>query len=155
MYKEALKSRYKGILQRCNNPKNEDYINYGWRGIRCEWKTFESFYKDMVDSFDPFLSIDRKDNDLSYSPDNCHFTTPRSNSNNRRVPKCSKTLYAGVYERKNGRFRAYIRGVSPPMFGRLLHLGQYSTAVEAVRARNEFIHKHNLPNKIQDEVLKC
>jgi hypothetical protein len=42
---------WEGILQRCENPKNKDYADYGGRGIKvCEkWHKFENFYADVGD----------------------------------------------------------------------------------------------------------
>jgi hypothetical protein len=41
-----LHKRWIAIRQRCNNPKNEAYHNYGGRGIRVckEWDNFKEFY---------------------------------------------------------------------------------------------------------------
>jgi hypothetical protein len=78
---------WRGIKERCLNPNNKDYINYGGRGITvCErWvNSFENFIKDMGKKPSPELSIDRINNDKGYSPDNCQWATKSQQSRNQR-----------------------------------------------------------------------
>ena len=75
---------FKGIKQRCNNPNNPGYRNYGGRGIRVEWKSFADFWRDMGPTYEPHLEIDRIDNNGPYSRDNCRWTTKQVNVMNRR-----------------------------------------------------------------------
>lgn len=78
---------YGYIRQRCHNPNNPSYHRYGGRGITMcdEWiKSFMSFYNWCIENgWQPGLEIDRKENDLGYSPDNCRFVTDKVNANNR------------------------------------------------------------------------
>lgn len=81
----AYKS-WKAMNQRCCNPNNESYDNYGGRGIRvCErWlNSFENFYADMGDR-PKGKSLDRIDNDRKYCPENCKWSSAKEQSNNRR-----------------------------------------------------------------------
>jgi hypothetical protein len=73
--------------KRCNNPNYESYHRYGGRGIRvCErWESFENFYADMKDSYRPELSLERKNNNLDYSPENCKWATKKEQANNRHT----------------------------------------------------------------------
>lgn len=83
-------SRMKG---RCFNPSDAAYPRYGGRGISvCEaWAdSFEAF-RDwaLSNGYEPHLTIDRRDNDAGYSPDNCRWATyaeqNRNYSRNRPV----------------------------------------------------------------------
>lgn len=75
------------IFQRCVNPKNKSFKNYGARGITiCErWRTFENFLADMGPRPSKDHSIDRyPDNDDGYKPSNCRWATWDEQAANRR-----------------------------------------------------------------------
>ena len=75
------------IKQRCHNPDNPRYKDYGGRGITmCErWHTFEHFYADVGDRPDG-LSLDRIDNNKGYEPGNVRWTNADTqNKNSRRA----------------------------------------------------------------------
>lgn len=77
---------WNGVKQRCYNPNNVAYSNYGGRGIKiCErWKSFEYFYTDMGQRPTPKHQLDRIDNNKGYEPGNCRWVTAKVNANNRR-----------------------------------------------------------------------
>lgn len=70
---------------RCFNTKNRFYADYGGRGISVcdEWIEFSGFFKDMGECPEG-MTIDRVDNDLGYSKENCRWTTMKQQSSNRR-----------------------------------------------------------------------
>ena len=76
------------MKQRCMNPNNASFSEYGGRGIRvCDrWAdSFESFLADMGPRPSPRHSIDRIKNDKGYEPANCRWATrSEQNSNTRR-----------------------------------------------------------------------
>ncbi len=69
---------------RCEDVKNK---LYGSRGIKCEWSSFDEFYKDMFPTYRENLSIDRLDSDGNYCKENCKWSTPKEQANNRRSNK--------------------------------------------------------------------
>lgn len=78
-------SSWQHMKDRCLNPKNKYYKNYGERGITvCDrWMTFENFLDDMGDRTKE-LSLDRIDNNKGYSKENCKWSTRKEQMNNTR-----------------------------------------------------------------------
>lgn len=77
------------MMQRCSNPKNARYADYGGRGIKvCKrWKegfAFANFLKDMGPRPSTQHSIDRINNDGNYEPSNCQWATRSQQQNNKR-----------------------------------------------------------------------
>jgi hypothetical protein len=77
-----------GMKYRCYNPNDtEHWKDYGGRGIQvCEkWrKDFKAFYTDMGPRPSPTHTLDRKDVNGNYEPDNCKWATKTEQVQNRR-----------------------------------------------------------------------
>lgn len=75
------------MVDRCDNPKNPAYKNYGGRGITvCErWRTAANFLADIGPRPTERHSLERINNDFGYSPSNCRWATPKEQCNNKRT----------------------------------------------------------------------
>lgn len=77
---------WEAMKGRCYNPNNKRYKSYGGRGITIyeEWRyDFSSFYNWAINNgYKKELTIDRKDNDGNYCPDNCRWITKSEQNNN-------------------------------------------------------------------------
>jgi hypothetical protein len=91
--KHHLYSTWREMIRRCYSVKKKAYPYYGGRGIAvCDrWRIgdkkthpFIFFLRDMFPSWVEGLSIDRIDNNLGYSPDNCKWSSRSQQSWNRR-----------------------------------------------------------------------
>lgn len=84
MWKSKEFSIWGSMKDRCYNPNNPRYKNYGGRGIIVcnDWiKSFKKFYLDMGDSNG--LSIDRIDVNGNYELSNCRWSNSKTQARNR------------------------------------------------------------------------
>lgn len=90
------------MRQRCNNPSNKNYHQYGGRGIRVcsEWDDFHCFRQWAESSgYNQHAergkcSLDRINQNGDYSPSNCRWVDMRIQNNNRRDNRL--ITYGGV-----------------------------------------------------------
>ena len=78
---------WKNMKYRCNNPNSPAYEDYGGRGISVcdEWQSYVGFREwAIANGYNDHLTIDRKENNKGYCPDNCRWATPRQQGNNTR-----------------------------------------------------------------------
>lgn len=111
--KHELYSVLNHMNNRCYNPKDKKYKDYGARGITiCDrWnrnvvgtkQALINFISDMYPAYQKGLSIDRINNDGNYEPSNCKWSTPKEQVHNRRnSKKCDASIntackkYGGV-----------------------------------------------------------
>lgn len=82
------------MIGRCLHKNNNNYHNYGGRGIKVcdEWKVFDNFLEDM--GIRPKgKTLDRIDNNGNYTKENCRWATRKEQMNNTR--KSRKLIYKG------------------------------------------------------------
>jgi hypothetical protein len=86
--KHPLYRVWDAIRYRCNNPNASNFKNYGGRGIKIsdEWNNnFLNFYNWAIENnWSKELEIDRINNDLGYSRENCRIVSSKENARNRR-----------------------------------------------------------------------
>lgn len=80
---------WNAMVQRCTNPKNECWSNYGGRGIKvCDrWRSFEQFLQDMGKRPNRRMTLERICNDGDYEPGNCQWATRVTQNRNTRRNK--------------------------------------------------------------------
>jgi len=110
---------------RCTDPAVKAFKDYGARGIAVceEWKDFAIFYADMGEI--PLgATLERKDNSLGYSKDNCRWATRKEQGRNKRnnvllsiggVTRCISEWAEAAGLKYETLYRRLKRGCAPEM----------------------------------------
>lgn len=132
------------MKQRCFNPNNKRYKDYGGRGIKVcdEWvNDFKSFYNYIGERPSSNHSLDRIDNNGNYEPGNVRWSTYEEQNNNRRpralfrINKNNTSGYTGISWIKNDRKWRVCTYLNYKQ-----HLiGRYNTLDEAIKAKEAHI----------------
>lgn len=116
---------WRGMIARCTYPSHKSFHRYGGRGITiCDrWRnSFENYFADMGPRPSLQHSIERRDTNGNYEPNNCYWATNKEQSRNRRSTlwiefNGALTQVIDIYERTEHR-------VSYEVFrGRIKRLG--------------------------------
>lgn len=82
----AIYHIWQAMLARCYRKSSKAFKNYGARGIKVEWATFEDFYADMGDCPEG-LTLERRDTNGNYGPGNCVWADWTAQAENKRTSK--------------------------------------------------------------------
>ena len=87
------------MVRRCHNKNHHAFKDYGGRGIQvCDkWLNFKGFFEDMG-SQPKGMTLERKNNSLGYSKDNCTWATITEQARNRRSTKLNLEQVISIKE---------------------------------------------------------
>ena len=144
-------STWHKMLHRCSNVNNKDYKSYGGRGITVceEWLDVTNFiaWAEATHPDIEGVSLDRIDNDLGYSPENCRWAGRSTQNINKRISKRNTSGFVGVNWAKS----KSIWVVNIKHHKVLKYVGGFKTIEEAVLARDQYIIKNKLPHKLSTQ----
>lgn len=100
------------MIQRCTNKNHKTFHHYGGRGITvCDrWLPdndgFNNFLADMGQRPESKFTLERRENELGYSPDNCYWATwiqqGRNKRNSRNLTYKDRTEICSEWARITG-----------------------------------------------------
>lgn len=137
------------MRSRCLNPKAQYYSEYGGRGITISpvWDDYSEFKKwSYENGYCKGLTLDRKDNNKGYCPENCRWVSRKVNQSNRRSTKGSTSKYVGVSFSKSSSINPWVANIKSDGVNR--YLGAFPTEIEAAKARDAYVRSNNLPHTL-------
>ena len=142
------------IKRRCYNSEYKAFADYGGRGIKVceEWMDVVKFIEwcEATCPNEKGISLDRINNDLGYSPENCRWTDVSTQNINQRMRRTNTSGYVGI-----NWVESKLKWVSRiNVEKKRIWLGEYKTIEEAVQARDNYIIENNLPHKLSTDYVK-
>ena len=142
---------WRDMINRCTNPKNKKYMDYGGRGITVceEWLDVRNFvaWCDLTRPDTEGLSLDRIDVDGNYEPNNCRWADASTQALNQRISKSNTSGFVGVDFKPNE--NKYVARIT--VLGNRVYIGTFKVIEEAVQARDNYITQNNLPHKLSTD----
>ena len=128
--------------RRCRNPRTQSYedksltYNPAWD----EYNTFRNWA--LCNAYSEELSLERRSNELGYTPDNCYWATKQEQQYNRDKRDGGKSKYIGVSELKPS--KRMTSALKKPWRARVSRMGKeiycecFATEVEAAKGRDKY-----------------
>ena len=149
-HKHRLYSIFASMVERTTNPNHHHYKYYGARGIKIcdEWLQDRRTFFDwaLANGYSDNLTIDRDNNDLGYTPDNCKWKTMEYQQRTTRLlQENNQSGYRGVSvpTKSQPSFRARIT-----VSYKEIHIGSYSTAELAGYHYDKYVRDNNLEHTL-------
>ena len=98
---------YHAAKNRCNNPNDARFTDYGGRGVQFKFISFEEFMND-IGPRPKGMTLDRKNNDGHYEVGNVRWASPKEQMKNQRLRSDNTSGKRGVsFCKREGKWRAY------------------------------------------------
>jgi hypothetical protein len=132
-------SAYQAAHFRCTSPNSPGWEDYGGRGIKFLFASFEQFLTEVGKKPTAEHSIDRyPNNDGNYEPGNVRWATHVQQQRNKRKRKKATSKFRGVsWNESNKGFAAFLTTAA----GKRVYLGTYKKEKEAACARDAAVIK--------------
>lgn len=126
--KSPTHNSWRGMKERCDNPKNMHYARYGGAGISYQetWKEFSNFFEDMGERAEG-TTLDRINPDLGYFKENCRWADKYVQAQNKKIRG------RGIRLHQDKKGWVVTLGVN----GEKHYLGYYQDYEEALEVRKE------------------
>lgn len=136
---------FAGMKTRCYNKNRDDYKHYGKKGIKIcdEWLSdFKSFYDWAINNgYKDNLTIDRKNVNGDYNPNNCRWVDKKTQSRNTsKLYSHNTSGYRGVCWDKNT--NKWCTRIS--IDRKQVILGYFDNPIDGAKARDKYIDDNNL-----------